>query len=72
MDFGLGERPQTEKSGASGEGLADGWDGEEVRRTREQESSRSRIQIHDLFERPHEPVSADLDLIDDEWMAMIE
>jgi len=71
VQFRLRQRPQPQDRRSTGERLADRGDGQEVRRTCEQEAAGHRILVHDGLQGPHQAVPAELDLVDGQRMALV-
>ena len=68
----LGKRPQAQQAGTAGKRLADRRNCQKVRRAGQQETARRRVDIDSLLDGPHDPVSAELDLVDHQRMVLVK
>ena len=55
----------------SGQGLADGWDGQEVGGAGQQETSRCRRRIHQTLDSPNNAIATELYLVHSEQSGLI-
>ena len=62
-EFGLRQRPQAQNPHSPSQRLTDGGHGQKIRRSRQQEATRPRIDIHQLLYRPDHPITAELYLV---------